>query len=172
MAEHPTLHSIPGGREDRSPAPQPREPLWREVLGQRLRELRRDQDETLAETAGRAGVSPQYLSEVERGRKEPSSEMIAALAGALGTTLAETAGRAGVSPQYLSEVERGRKEPSSEMIAALAGALGTPLAEHGPHFYAPVPSTPGRRSPSRAFSAPIPLMRVAFLELSVCLAPH
>jgi transcriptional regulator with XRE-family HTH domain len=63
------------------------EPLWREVLGQRLRTLRQDQDETLAETAGRAGISPQYLSEIERGRKEPSSEMIAALAGALGTTL-------------------------------------------------------------------------------------
>jgi transcriptional regulator with XRE-family HTH domain len=67
--------------------PQAPEPLWREVLGQRLRTLRLDQRETLAETAGRAGVSPQYLSEVERGRKEPSSEMIAALAGALGTTL-------------------------------------------------------------------------------------
>ena len=40
-----------------------------------------------AQTAERAGISPQYLSEVERGRKEPSSEMIAALAGALGTTL-------------------------------------------------------------------------------------
>ena len=40
-------------------------------------------------TAGRAGISPQYLSEVERGRKEPSSEMIAALAGALGVTLTE-----------------------------------------------------------------------------------
>jgi DNA-binding XRE family transcriptional regulator len=63
------------------------EPLWREVLGQRLRALRREQRETLAETAGRAGVSPQYLSEIERGRKEPSSEMIAALAGALGITL-------------------------------------------------------------------------------------
>ena len=36
---------------------------------------------------GRAGISPQYLSEIERGRKEPSSEMIAALAGALDTTL-------------------------------------------------------------------------------------
>jgi transcriptional regulator with XRE-family HTH domain len=57
------------------------------VLGQRLRALRLDQRETLAETAGRAGISPQYLSEIERGRKEPSSEMIAALAGALGTTL-------------------------------------------------------------------------------------
>ena len=69
-----------------APAP---EPLWREVLGRRLRVLRQDQDETLAETAGRAGISPQYLSEIERGRKEPSSEMIAALAGALGTTLTD-----------------------------------------------------------------------------------
>jgi DNA-binding XRE family transcriptional regulator len=66
------------------PAP---EPLWREALGRRLRALRQDRDETLAETAARAGLSPQYLSEIERGRKEPSSEMIAALAGALDTTL-------------------------------------------------------------------------------------
>src|SRR5271170_755715 len=65
------------------------EPLWREVLGHRLRSLRADRDETLAQTAERAGISPQYLSEIERGRKEPSSEMIAALAGALGTTLAD-----------------------------------------------------------------------------------
>jgi transcriptional regulator with XRE-family HTH domain len=65
------------------------EPLWREVLGSRLRALRTDRGETLAQTAERAGLSPQYLSEVERGRKEPSSEMIAALAGALGLTVAE-----------------------------------------------------------------------------------
>jgi DNA-binding XRE family transcriptional regulator len=65
------------------------EPLWREVLGTRLRALRTDRDETLAQTADRAGISPQYLSEVERGRKEPSSEMIAALAGALGVTVAD-----------------------------------------------------------------------------------
>src|SRR5712691_9200732 len=73
--------------ESTSSGPLLPEPLWREVLGHRLRALRLDQRETLAETAGRAGISPQYLSEVERGRKEPSSEMIAALAGALGTTL-------------------------------------------------------------------------------------
>src|SRR3984885_8181564 len=64
-------------------------PLWREVLGRRLRALRSDRDETLAQTAERAGISPQYLSEVERGRKEPSSEMIAALAGALDVTVAD-----------------------------------------------------------------------------------
>jgi transcriptional regulator with XRE-family HTH domain len=57
------------------------------VVGRRLRAVRLDQRETLTQTAGRAGISPQYLSEIERGRKEPSSEMIAALAGALGLTL-------------------------------------------------------------------------------------
>lgn len=77
MGERDGLQVIPGGREERP------EPLWREVLGERLRALRQDRRSTLAETAGRAGISPQYLSEVERGRKEPSSEMIAALAGAL-----------------------------------------------------------------------------------------
>jgi DNA-binding XRE family transcriptional regulator len=69
------------------PGPQLPEPLWREALGRRLRALRAERGETLAETAERAGISPQYLSEVERGRKEPSSEMIAAMAGALDTTL-------------------------------------------------------------------------------------
>jgi transcriptional regulator with XRE-family HTH domain len=65
------------------------EPLWRDVLGNRLRALRTDRDETLARTAERAGISPQYLSEIERGRKEASSEMIAALAGALDVSVAE-----------------------------------------------------------------------------------
>ncbi|MGI5217162.1 helix-turn-helix domain-containing protein [Nocardia sp. CA-290969] len=91
MSEPRRLHAIPGGRAE-PPRPQPvgePEPLWREVLGNRLRTLRGEQRETLAETARRAGISPQYLSEVERGRKEPSSEMIAALAGALGTSLGE-----------------------------------------------------------------------------------
>ena len=84
MAESAKVYPLRRDRPPREPRP---EPLWREVLGQRLRALRLDQQETLAETAGRAGISPQYLSEIERGRKEPSSEMIAALAGALGTTL-------------------------------------------------------------------------------------
>ncbi|MFE3190569.1 helix-turn-helix domain-containing protein [Nocardia sp. NPDC059240] len=104
MAEHPRLTAIPGGLDEsarpkerqvparpgeRRPAPRAteREPLWREALGEQLRAMRLEQGEKLTETAGRAGISPQYLSEVERGRKEPSSEMIAALAGALGISL-------------------------------------------------------------------------------------
>src|SRR5256886_13343032 len=90
MAEHANVYPLrrePQREREPQPEPRPQEPLWREVLGRRLRVLRQEQRETLAETAARAGISPQYLSEIERGRKEPSSEMIAALAGALGLTL-------------------------------------------------------------------------------------
>ena len=64
-----------------------REPLWRHMLGDGLRRARRDHGETLEDVARRAGVSPQYLSEIERGLKEPSSEIIAAVADSLGLTL-------------------------------------------------------------------------------------
>src|SRR6266699_2505314 len=98
MVEHANVYPLrrepprepqpePRPRERQAQEPETQEPLWREVLGRRLRVLRQEQQETLSETAARAGISPQYLSEIERGRKEPSSEMIAALAGALGTTL-------------------------------------------------------------------------------------
>jgi len=75
---------LPGPRTPRAP-----EPLWRDVLGVQLRRLRLERGERLSDTADRAGVSPQYLSEIERGLKEPSSEMISAVAGALEVTLIE-----------------------------------------------------------------------------------
>lgn len=53
--------------------------------------MRQQRNETLETVARRANVSIQYLSEVERGRKEPSSEVIAALADALGATLLDLA---------------------------------------------------------------------------------
>ncbi|MGW1677540.1 helix-turn-helix domain-containing protein [Saccharopolyspora sp. NPDC002376] len=65
------------------------EPLWREALGRSLRAAREEQGGRLVDVAERAGISPQYLSEMERGRKEPSSEMIAAVTGALGVGLAD-----------------------------------------------------------------------------------
>jgi transcriptional regulator with XRE-family HTH domain len=68
-------------------------PLWREAVGRELREARLGQDRTLADVAGDAGVSTQYLSEVERGRKEPSSEVIEAVGGALGLTLVDLTAR-------------------------------------------------------------------------------
>lgn len=67
---------------NREPDPEP-DPLWREALGKRLRATREEQGGRLVDVAEKAGISPQYLSEIERGRKEPSSEMIAAVSGAL-----------------------------------------------------------------------------------------
>jgi transcriptional regulator with XRE-family HTH domain len=72
--------------------PQP-EPLWREAVGQELRDERQDVGRTLADVADEAGVSTQYLSEIERGRKEPSSEVLQAVAGALGLRLVDLTGR-------------------------------------------------------------------------------
>jgi DNA-binding XRE family transcriptional regulator len=111
------LRQQPRAQEPRTQEPlrqQPRaqEPLWREVLGQRLRALRQDQDQTLSETAGRAGISPQYLSEIERGRKEPSSEMIAALAGALGTSLT------GLTEQVATDLRRQQATASASSRAS------------------------------------------------------
>ncbi|MFJ4715822.1 helix-turn-helix domain-containing protein [Streptomyces sp. NPDC088785] len=63
------------------------EPLWRHVVGDVLRRRRRAQSRTLQDVADVAGISMPYLSEVERGRKEASSEMLAAVAGALGLGL-------------------------------------------------------------------------------------
>ncbi|WP_082594150.1 helix-turn-helix domain-containing protein [Phycicoccus sp. Soil802] len=96
MSAAPSLHLVPPaetepdtrsesfGREPLGP-----EPLWREVVGARLRHLRRRHGLTLVEAATRAGISPQYLSEVERGRKDPSSEVLAAITGALGEQLVD-----------------------------------------------------------------------------------
>lgn len=55
----------------RRPARQAPEPLWREAVGSQLREERGERGERIADVAERAGVSPQYLSEIERGRKDP-----------------------------------------------------------------------------------------------------
>lgn len=71
-------------RPARPPEP---EPLWREAVGRQLRDERHRRGERIADVADRAGISPQYLSELERGRKEASSEMLSAVAGALDLTV-------------------------------------------------------------------------------------
>ena len=67
--------------------------LWRELVGDRLRRERQDRGERLTDVAQRAGVSTQYLSEVERGLKDASSEMLHAITGALGLTVRQLAAR-------------------------------------------------------------------------------
>jgi len=78
----PTLAG-PNGRGRR-----PR-PLLRTMVGDVLRRTRREQGRTLADVARAARVSMPYLSEVERGRKEASSEVLAAICESLGIELSD-----------------------------------------------------------------------------------
>ena len=59
------------------------------TLGQRIRELREDRDQSLRELAKKIGVSAAFLSDVELARRFPSDEHMKALAVELDTTLGE-----------------------------------------------------------------------------------
>lgn len=61
----------------------------REIIGAELRRRRQDQGRTLREVSSDAKVSLGYLSEVERGQKEASSELLSAICGALYAPLSE-----------------------------------------------------------------------------------
>ncbi|MEU7721560.1 helix-turn-helix domain-containing protein [Streptomyces tibetensis] len=76
------------------PAPAAKEPLWRDLVGDVLRRERLTQERTLKDVADEARISMPYLSEVERGRKEASSEVLAAAAHALGLSLGDLLTRA------------------------------------------------------------------------------
>lgn len=69
--------------------PGAKEPLWRDLVGDVLRRERLAQERTLKDVADAARISMPYLSELERGRKEASSEVLAAAARALGLGLTD-----------------------------------------------------------------------------------
>jgi transcriptional regulator with XRE-family HTH domain len=105
----------PGGRGQR-----PR-PLLRKMLGDVLRRIRLEQGRTLADVARVARVSMPYLSELERGRKEASSEVLAAICDALRIELSDLLAevgrglvddRARRAPIVRLEAARSRRGPS------------------------------------------------------------
>lgn len=63
--------------------------LLRDALGETLRDARTRQNRTLRDVSTAANVSLGYLSEVERGRKEASSELLASICDALDVELSE-----------------------------------------------------------------------------------
>ena len=63
--------------------------VLRTLIGESLRATRQEQDRTLREVSGLARVSLGYLSEVERGEKEASSELLASICRALGVRLSD-----------------------------------------------------------------------------------
>nr|WP_217451564.1 helix-turn-helix transcriptional regulator [Candidatus Frankia nodulisporulans] len=101
-------------------------PLRRRLVGQALRRHRQAQGRTLRDVADAARVSMPYLSEVERGRKEASSEVLAAICRALGIRLAD----------LLDEVrlELARVEPLVVPSAAAGANPARTAALTGPGF--------------------------------------
>ena len=77
--------------------------LVRELIGESLREARTDQGRTLREVSKAARVSLGYLSEVERGQKEASSELLASICGALDLPLSVVLN---VTSEKMAAVER------------------------------------------------------------------
>ncbi len=90
-------------------------PLMREVIGDVLRRARTSQGRTLREVSDSARVSLGYLSEVERGRKEPSSELLNAICDALEVPLSVVLTGAG---------ERMASEETAAYSAPNAGSGG------------------------------------------------
>lgn len=86
----PKTTPVPASGAPVAPArPAPREPLFRDLVGDVLRRERLAQERTLKDVADTARISMPYLSELERGRKEASSEVLAAAAHALGLGLGD-----------------------------------------------------------------------------------
>ena len=116
--------------------------LLRHLLGDALRRLRLRQGRTLREVSATARVSLGYLSEVVRGRKEASSELLASICDALGAPLS----------QVLREVSDGfalaelQSEPTFgvPLEPALAGAPAAPDAFQD-SGEGPVPVGPARQ---------------------------
>lgn len=80
---------IARGVKDPAPGRERQMILLRQLLGDVLRRLRVRQGRTLREVSTVARVSLGYLSEVERGQKEASSELLASICGALGVPLSQ-----------------------------------------------------------------------------------
>ena len=111
--------------------------LLRQLLGDVLRRLRIRQGRTLREVSASARVSLGYLSEVERGRKEASSELLAAICAALDTPLSQVFRE--VSDNFaLAELQADSavgvpREPALRMIPAERLPVKVPQASGRAH---------------------------------------
>lgn len=128
--------------------------LLRRLLGDVLRRHRVRQSRTLRDVSSAAGVSLGYLSEVERGRKEASSELLAAICGALNVSLSEVLRE--VSDDLAREERRVRLAPVGFSAAA---SPRVPMS-------VPVRSVAGipPHHPARPAPQPVPPMPVAALQ--------
>ena len=95
--------------------------LLRRVIGDALRARRQSQRRTLREVSTSANVSLGYLSEIERGQKEASSELLSSICDALGAQLSEVL-RDVSDTMALAEQMEEALAPVNEQPAATAPA--------------------------------------------------
>jgi transcriptional regulator with XRE-family HTH domain len=95
--------------------------LLREAIGDRLRHARTNQRRTLREVSRAARVSLGYLSEVERGRKEASSELLSAICEALDLPLSALLHNVATDIGALESVELPE---AAEQVERSAGGAG------------------------------------------------
>ncbi|HEY3734768.1 MAG TPA: helix-turn-helix transcriptional regulator [Streptosporangiaceae bacterium] len=107
-----------------------REPLWRHIVGDVLRRERLAQERTLKDVADTARISMPYLSEIERGRKEASSEVLAAAARALGLGLADLLGLAQGELDRLARPRTGRPRTRTNVAPVAPGTSTGSSTEH------------------------------------------
>jgi transcriptional regulator with XRE-family HTH domain len=127
--------------------------LLRRMLGDVLRRHRLRQSRTLRDVSVAAGVSLGYLSEVERGRKEASSELLAAICGALEVSLAEVLRE--VSDDLAREERRRRLAPVG--FTAMPGPFMPARALRRPVAGLP-PLVPSRAGHPDRPAAPVALL--------------
>jgi transcriptional regulator with XRE-family HTH domain len=104
--------------------------LLRRVIGDALRARRQGQHRTLREVSTAANVSLGYLSEIERGQKEASSELLAAICDALGARLSELLSEVS-DTLSLAEEMQGVLLPVDNSKRAVADAPVRQLATDG-----------------------------------------
>jgi transcriptional regulator with XRE-family HTH domain len=102
-------------------------PVLRQVVGDTLRRLRLRQRRTLREVSASARVSLGYLSEVERGQKEASSELLAAICGALDVELSELFTE--VSQHQRREAKLAHGASRVQLVPGAGSARLTPAPE-------------------------------------------
>lgn len=122
---------------------QTREPLWRDLVGDVLRRERLAQERTLKDVADAARISMPYLSEVERGRKEASSEVLAAAAHALGLGLGD-----------LLSLAQGSSPGTRRAAVARCRDRRTTGCAWRPEATGPVPQTVTRRRLTTSSASP------------------
>jgi transcriptional regulator with XRE-family HTH domain len=136
--------------------------LLRRVIGDALRARRQGQHRTLREVSTAANVSLGYLSEIERGQKEASSELLASICDALGAQLSDVLRQVSDTLAMAEEMDQVLAPVGAPADAAAGDRAGEAArAERVPATQAPAERVPATAAAAQAQAERVPTDRVA-----------